>query len=323
MKKCNVKMFLIVLFLIFGGSSFSSAQAVSCLRESSLKWIPFFWEGDSISGKYIEKAYLYVPVKIEDLPYDFSMQLDLVTSNTQFYGIPLKPYLSESTSLANKLGDYQGTAKDALLTNVNLKMGNVDFQCDILHFQKRGEEIPKDSLHSKTPKHIGTIAPDIFKDKILIIDYRLCRFSVLDSLPAEYKDLPAKTFELDEGIVKIPFRINGTEQKLMFDTGSSPFPLATSKERALEIAGPTIIDSLSGPLWWGQEITFYGLEVNKHIEFDGVVLENTKVYYDRDGLWEEGVFKPLGIWGLTGNACFFDHVVILDYKNKLFRIDRN
>ena len=29
----------------------------SCSRKQSLQWIPFSWEGDSISGIYIEKAY--------------------------------------------------------------------------------------------------------------------------------------------------------------------------------------------------------------------------------------------------------------------------
>ena len=36
----------------------------SCSRKPSLQWIPFSWEGDTISGIYIEKAFLNVPVKI-------------------------------------------------------------------------------------------------------------------------------------------------------------------------------------------------------------------------------------------------------------------
>lgn len=79
------------------------------------------------------------------------------------------------------------------------------------------------------------------------------------------------------------------------------------------------IDSLSGPLWWGREITFYGLEVNKPVEFRGQVLKNGRVYYDKEGLWER-LFNSMKVWGLTGNAYFFDHVVILDYKNRLFRV---
>jgi hypothetical protein len=295
------------LFLIFFGCS-----------QKSLEWIPFNWEGDTISGKYIDKAYLYIPVKIDDLPYDFTMQLDLGTLQTQFYGKSIKPYLEEFTSLANKLDSWQGN-KDVIFRNVNLQMGTVDIKFDVWHHYNFGEEIPKDSLHSKTPKHIGTIAPDIFQNKILVIDYKSCLLAVSDHLPAEYKDLPAEKFELIDGIIKLPFRINGKECMLMFDTGSSPFSLVTSKEKALKISDSVITDSLSGPLWWGREITFYGLEINKNIEFGGKVLKNARVYYDKDGLWDE-IYNSLNVWGITGNAYFFDHIVIIDYKNKLFRV---
>ena len=307
----------ISIFLIFA-SGLSSAYS----QESQLKWIPFQWQGDSISGKYIEKAYMYVPLKIDRLPINFSMQLDLGTTETQFYGNSVKSYLKEYPSLANKLDSVQNL-KDVIFRNVILHMGNVDFSFDIWHRIGFGIEIPRDLLYSNTPKHIGTIAADFFQNKVLVIDYKLCRFAVSESLPAEYQNLPAVKFELNKGIIIIPFQINGTEQKLMFDTGSSPFPLVTSKDRALKIANPRIVDSLSGPLWWGQMITFYGLKVNKPIGFGKTVPGKTIVYYDRDGLWEENVFKPLKIWGLTGNAFFLDCMIILDYKNKTFRVNKN
>ena len=287
---------------------------IGCSQKQSLEWIPFTWEGDTIAGQYIEKAYIYVPVKIDDLPYDFIMQFDLGTTTTVFNRKALDSYLEEYPSLAEKF-------KFPMFKNVNLRMGTVEFNgIDIGYTSNLYETIPKDSIYSKTVKEIGVIAPDIFQNKILVIDYKSARFAVADSLPVEYKYLPSEEFELANGNIILPFRINGEECKLMFDTGASPFPLATSKERALEISDAVIIDSLSGPLWWGTEITFYGLNVNKPIEFGGKTLQNSMVYYDKDGLWEEGVFKPLNIWGLTGNAYFFDNIVIIDYKNKLFRV---
>ena len=287
---------------------------IGCSQKQSLEWIPFTWEGDTIAGQYIEKAYIYVPVKIDDLPHDFIMQFDLGTTTTVFNRKALDSYLEEYPSLAEKF-------KFPMFKNVNLRMGTVEFNgIDIGYTSNLHETIPKDSIYSKTPKDIGTIAPDIFQNKILVIDYKSARFAVTDSLPVEYKYLPSEEFELANGNIILPFRINGEECKLMFDTGASPFPLATSRERALEISDSVITDSLSGPLWWGTEITFYGLNVDKPIEFGGKTLQNSMVYYDKDGLWEEGVFKPLNIWGLTGNAYFFDNIVIIDYKNKLFRV---
>lgn len=292
-----------ILLLIFTG----------CSQKESLEWIPFHWESDTISGIYIEKAYIYVPVKIEDLPHDFTMQFDLGTDQTLFYGNPIDAYLETYTSLADKY-------EIPMFKNISLQMGAVTFDgVNAGYYNGFGEKISKDSIHSKTPKHIGTIAPDIFSGKILLIDYKSCRFAISDSLPADYKDLPAETFELINGIMKLPFHINGKGCKLMFDTGSSPFQLATTKERAMEISAPVITDSLSGPLWWGKEITFYGLEVNKPIEFGGKTFENSTVYYDKDGLWDE-IYNSLDVWGLTGNAYFFNNTVIIDYKNKLFRV---
>jgi len=304
MNKFKQSIYLIIPLFIF----------IGCSQEQSLEWIPFHWESDTISGKYIEKAYIYIPVKIEDMPYDFTMQLDLGTYQTVFYGNAIEHYLEGCPSLTDKY-------EMPMFKSVRLQAGPVEFNgVDIGNMANFGEKISKDSIHTKTPKHIGTIAPDIFQDKFLVIDYKTGRLAVSDFLPTEYKDLPAEKFELIDGIIRLPFRINGEEHKLMFDTGSSPFPLATSKEKALGISNAVITDSLSGPLWWGRDITFYGLEVNKPIEFGGNVLKNSTVYYDKDGLWENEVFKPLNLWGLTGNAYFFDNTVIIDYKNQLFRI---
>jgi hypothetical protein len=299
-----------IILVVLAGSHYRGYS-----QERPPEWIPFRWQGDSISGRYLDKAYMYVPVKIEDLSVDFTMQLDLGTTRTLFYK-PISLYLRQSSALAGKLDTVHmanvGVVKDAIFRDVDLRLGSVEFSSDVWNTTLAG-----------TPEHIGTIAPDLFRDKIVVIDYPSCRLAVSDVLPAEYADLPAVPFELSEGIIILPLLIDGTERKVMFDTGSSPFALATSKERASAIAAPAIVDSLSGPLWWGQNITFYGLETNKPVELAGMTLENATVYYDKDGLWEEGVFKPRRIWGLTGNTYFLDCIIILDYKKMSFRIKRH
>lgn len=300
---------------------------VCCLIKGStpeppLQWIPFIWQSDTISGKFIEKAYIYIPVKIENLPIDFTMQFDLGTVQTQFYGKTLKPFLLQYPSLADKLVSFQNQ-KELKFKNINLHLGSVDFTADIWNNQDYGEEFSEDLDDIKPPIHIGTIAPDLFQDKILIIDYKLNRIAITDILPNEYKNTSTINFELNQGIIILPFNIDGTEKKVMFDTGSSPFPLATSKENALRISQPEIVDSLKGPLWWGTFITFYGHKVNKSIQLGGFTFDNSIVYYDKEKLWEENVFKPLNIWGLTGNAYFLDFTVVLDYKNRIFRIRKS
>ena len=68
---------LILLFFIF----------IGCSQKQSLDWVPFNWEGDTISGQYIEKAYIYVPVKIDGLPYDLRCSLIWERINPYFMEI--------------------------------------------------------------------------------------------------------------------------------------------------------------------------------------------------------------------------------------------
>ena len=66
-------------------------------------------------------------------------------------------------------------------------------------------------------------------------------------------------------------------------------------------------------------ITFYGFKVNKPLEVSGKARPNSVVYYDKEGLWKQ-IFDAFKVWGITGNAYFYDNVLIIDYKNKVFRV---
>ena len=167
MKLCKSAIYLLLLY----------SALTSCSHKESLQWIPFSWEGDTISGKYIEKAFMYVPVKIEDLPYDFTMQFDLGVYTSVFYGNSFVPYLEESKSLVVKI-DSTGMYRD-----VRLCMGTTFFNANIGLMKDFGEEIPKDSLHTETPKHVGTVASDMVQDKILVIDYKSQRLAITDCVP--------------------------------------------------------------------------------------------------------------------------------------------
>ena len=76
----------VLLLLVFTSCSTKTIAAMDSLQ----------LEGDTISGIYIEKAFLNVPVKIENLPYEFTMQFDLGTYNSVFYGNTFAPYLKEA-----------------------------------------------------------------------------------------------------------------------------------------------------------------------------------------------------------------------------------
>ena len=104
----------------------------------------------------------------------------------------------------------------------------------------------------------------------------------------------------------------------MFDTGSSIFPLGTTKANAVNIGEMQISDTLQVNSW-GDKITFYGRRIEKDVRFGNRILNEALVYADENKVFKE-FYDSEQIWGIVGNAFFWNHTVIIDYKNKLFVI---
>jgi len=301
----------------------------SCSHNSTqnLEWIPFDWTTATFSGKVIEKATINIPVTIDELPYKFSMQFDLGAVTTVFYGNSLNPFLEKYPSLSNKLDMNKKfwiqSQENPMFRNVGLLLGSVVFSdIDVGLFTNFGTEIYLDSINSESEIHIGTIGSDLVQNSILIIDFKLNRLAIVNTLPTEYQNVSFEDFKIDNGRIKIPFQINEMVEYLMFDTGASIFSLVTSKLNALEIGGNEIVDSMMVPSW-GELIPFCGLETVVPIVFGDKKMEKSIVYYVEDTSWDDlysNFYKSEDIWGITGNAFFFNDIIIIDYKNNRFGV---
>jgi hypothetical protein len=308
-----MRQIFITTFLFFSITSFGQ----------KLQWIPFNWVGDSVSGKYFDKLAITIPVTLDNLPHKFNMQLDLGATTTVIYGNSIKPYLDNYTELKNKIDTTLKfriqSQTNYKFKNLTLKLGDVNFGERIIgHFKEFGDDIPKDSINTKTEKHIGTIAPDLFKDKILIIDYPKRRFCVAESLPKQFSKTQFRQYKIIDGRIKIPISINGKDEDVMFDTGSSIFALITTREKANEISSKPIVDSLKISSW-GEYYMVYGQTISKTIKFGQKNLNKAIVYFD-DKKGNADFYKEEGIWGITGNSFFLNNVVIIDYKNQRFGV---
>ena len=306
---------------------FLSIFIISCSQKSSqdIEWIPFNWVSYTISDRTFEKAAMNIPVTIDDLPYKFTMQFDMgAATETNFYGNTLAPFLEKYPSLNNKLDMTKKfciqSQEHPMFRNVNLQLGEVVFKnLDVGLFTNYGDELSLDTINSETEIHIGTISSTFVKGKIVIIDYKLNRLAITDTLPPEYQNASFESFIADNGLVKIPFRINEKIEHFLFDTGASIFSLTTTKQNALTISEPEIVDSLSVPSW-GEYITLYGLKTVSPIKFGNKTMESAIVYYEDKSSDDYDFYKAENIWGLTGNAYFLNNVVIIDYKNKRFGV---
>jgi len=291
------------------------------------EWINFDWVGDSISNKYYEKVAITIPFSIEGIPHQFNSQFDLGATSTMVYGNSIKPYLIKYQELFKKLDTLNKTnwlqsKKVGAFKNINFKLDTVLFQNqELVYFEGYGDELTIDSIETKTIKHIGTIGPNLFQNKYLVIDFPNHRIAVLDSLNAHYtKRTTFVDAKLDNGRIKVPVTINGSIEYFMFDTGSSLFPLSVSKESVKILSSEKkAVDTLNVSTW-GEYYDVHGYKITSNISIGGskINADNFNVYDSKKEFKQ--FFENEKIMGIMGNSFFLDKEIIIDYKNKKFGI---
>ncbi|ALM06405.1 hypothetical protein SB49_00185 [Sediminicola sp. YIK13] len=311
MKIQNMKKITTALLLTFITTSVTFSQEYGCFD--------FIWEGSTVGDRFIPKVALNVPVTVDDLPHAFTMQLDLGAVTTELYGNSFKPYIDAYPALAEKIDSSKtftiNGEKNVKFAEMKLKMGQVEFEnINIGLYAGYGNPLTADSIKTKNSKHIGTIAPDLFQDKILIIDYPNKRICLYEELPNEYSNLDFQDMLLENGRIMLPFNIDDKDEMLMFDTGSSIFSLLTVKNNAKLISDGKIADSLIVNSW-GNALPVYGSKLTIDVKFGSRSLPTELVYFLDNPQFEAG-FKQMGIWGITGNAYFSSNTIIIDYRNK-------
>jgi hypothetical protein len=292
-----------------------------------LPWIKFNWEGDSLANRYFDKLAITIPLKIDQLSYPFTAQLDLGAVNTMFYGKSLAPYLQLEPELGRKLDTtkrkaYENGTPCFFFYPINLTLDKVIFRdLSVENYSNFGDSLTIDAAKNPTPKLIGTIAPDLFQNKYLIIDYPNQRICLLDSLPGFIaKKTTFVPVKIRNGRIKIPITVGSEEHDIMFDTGSSIFSIYTSAENSLFFTGPDmpVTDTIIGQTW-GQKTAIYGKKISARIRLGKHKMPPALVYYKIDE-GEKKFEAEEKIIGLTGNAYFLKNIIIIDYRNKRFGV---
>ncbi|MDR1398932.1 MAG: hypothetical protein LBJ41_03310 [Treponema sp.] len=299
---------IVAVFLFADCKTAKSWTDHEARAETSASWIPFHWSDPN-------KSAIYLSVTIDDIPRKLTMQFDLGANVSLFYENALAPFLEAYPSLAGKLDRI---ADFSYFYPISLRFGDVVLdELRIFKYGNFGEQVLAEELDSDKNIDIGTIGSDIFQDKILIIDFPSQRLCVTEQMPLEYQTVAAETGEIRNNRMLFPFLIDGQRELLMFDTGSSVYPLLTIEENALSIGG-SLVDVRTATSW-GTDITLNGHEIVKDVSICGKSLKGKTVYYNTFGSTDDFIVSE-GIWGITGNILFLDNIVILDYKNKTIRI---
>ena len=282
------------------------------------EWSRFEWVSTTSDGKTSEKAAIYLPARISGIAGEYYMQLDTGAPRTMLYDIPYKQILREQNALSSEVADGRSSNRFSAVSFTG-SIGRFDLtHVPFLLYEDYGIPI---SHKGKYPK-IGTIGLDIFREHPLILDFPKRQFAVLgrgDSIPLAL-ERRANYFEVTvrDGLLFIPvFYDEQPIDSIFYDTGSSIFPLVTTRSLWQRLTGRTGDEPDNEHLTiysWGKQVVMTGARTKKSLRVGSVRVANTMVYFappEARNLSFEN--SPVKANGLVGNALFFDDkTVIID-----------
>ena len=138
---------------------------------SQISWAKFEWTNVTLFGKYYPKTAMYIPCKVEGLPYNFTFQFDLGCDLTGVYENSISAFYKKHPAIQNKISRLRSPLQfwfnKKTFKNLNLQFG----QYWKLSFQ-RGHE-GNVSFLSKTQliqHNIDTLGALHFGARVMIID---------------------------------------------------------------------------------------------------------------------------------------------------------
>lgn len=313
---------LVIIVVVCGTSYLTDKHQFNIWRVQSDKKIPwskFYWTNDTLGGKYIEKTAMFIPCKIEGLPYTFTFQFDLGSDLTMIYERNINSVLLNHEGFKNPMQKLKSVLqfwdRHKSFKDLTVTMGDMIIQTsDCFVMENYGQELTINHADTITPISIGTIGADIFRDKVLIIDYPNQRFAICNSIPPVY-NTKFIDIELDKsGKVILPMILNGNHYRISFDNGSSIFPIITLAKNINKFTTSKDIDTLEISSW-GQLHNVTGKIISDTFKLAGHSFSNVKVYTNHSGL---GIDRDTD--GMTGNALFWDKRIIIDFKSKRFGV---
>lgn len=121
----NLKNLLLTITLLPLVTACSNLKNIKC---NQYNWFDFYWESETLSGKYFPKIAMLVPTEINDLDVKFELQFDLGANTSILYGNTLKSYYTES-EIKNWLIDSTKFSPDEqtayyVTKGINMQAGN-------------------------------------------------------------------------------------------------------------------------------------------------------------------------------------------------------
>lgn len=286
-------------------------------NSQSISWTKFEWINEELNGKYFEKTAMFIPCRVDGITNPVTFQFDLGADLTVIYENAFSSFYSQSPKLVHKIKRLRSRLQlwdnRKSIEKLSISFGNYKaINKNGLLYQNYGKKV--EIKNENDTIHLGTIGADLFRDKVLIIDYPNKHFAICERVPSEYqKNLI--DIELDKGgRVILPMTIRNKNYRIIFDNGSSLFPIMTLAKNISNYSSSADIDTIQISSW-GKTHSVTGKLIKDTFELAGLKFSNIKVYANHSGL---GIDHSTD--GVTGNALFWDKTIIIDFKNKKFGV---
>lgn len=166
---------------------------------------------------------------------------------------------------------------------------------------------------------IGTVGVDIFKDKVLILDFKNKKVGYCDSLTKQFykQKIDSSPFQFYKNRIILPVQIGTERINFMYDCGASMFTLNATPKHSKSFAPKQLTDTLYN-INNGESGAIYnalGGKTDKQIKILSKTYKDMVVYLEKG---ESEIFEEAKIAGAIGNKLFLDHIVIIDFKTKRF-----
>lgn len=252
----------------------------------------------------LEKNVLLLPVNFPGDPQIYYLQFDTGSPYTLFY----------ATAIKDIKGVFVNNDRaEASFYIGSTKISSTQFKI----FNDKKEDDQNDSLQI-----IGTIGADILEGRKTLVSFKENHVEFnLSKEPAEFR---AKLFDFKftKRKVILPGVLKGTEEKFLFDSGTSAFELLTSKEVWENLKSPNSKIETERSQSWQNVLTTYTAACKHKISFNGSEISLNKVtYVEGFSHAQYALMKFSGMTGMLGNKIFLNHNLYIDCVQNKMGID--
>ncbi len=284
-------------------------------HDTAIIWNAFTWGNDTVEGRIYSRTEMMVPLKMEHMPNQLSFEFNLAagrtTINWSTLQLMVKAHPEMETRISNMRKPNQTVFYDAKFELPGFVAENHKAPVYGSYFRSISPEI----LQLCDTTRAGTLGGDLFRGRVLILDYPNKRFAVCDTVPPQYTT-DFYSVEINEnGQVILPLEVRAKKYRMLFDTHNSIFPILVPSDKVSEIASEiSWYDTIKIRYTQGVKV-YKGEALIEPFKLGCSVFKSCYVYADAVKANQSSMYD-----GIVGNALFWDRTVIIDFRKKLFGV---